>query len=107
MRVLIVGSNMHWAIERYFVKYLSQYGATVFQYTAPDIVFAYHSKNLFNKFLFKTKINTGYREVNQGLLEKANEIKPDIIWVFKGMEIFPETLMELRHRRFKLANFNP
>jgi spore maturation protein CgeB len=107
MRVLIVGSNMHWAIERYFVKYLSQYGATVFQYVAPDIVFKYHSKNLFNKLLFKSKIKTGYREVNLGLLQKANEIKPDIIWVFKGMEIFPQTLLELKRRQFKLANFNP
>jgi hypothetical protein len=107
MKVLIVGSNNQSAIERFYMKYLQQYGATVFHYDAYDIVFAYHSKNILNKILFKTKIKTGYAGVNKGLLEMAAKVKPDIIWVFKGMEIYPATLVTLKQQGFKLANYNP
>lgn len=107
MKILIVGSNNKWAIERYYVKYLQACGAEVVIYPAADIVFDYHSKNLLNKVLFKTKLKTGYKEVNRGLMEMAKATRPDIIWVFKGMEIYPETLDSLKKSHFRLANYNP
>ena len=107
MKVLIVGSNKSWAIERYYLKYLKDFGAEIFHYPSADIVFDYHSKNLFNKILFKSKIRTGYQEVNEGLIKMAAAVKPDIIWVFKGMEIYPQTLRLLRSKGHKLANYNP
>ena len=106
MKILLVGSNFSYAIERYFVRYLTEMGVEINQYTAPDIVFNYHSKNLFNKVLFRTKINTGYKPVNRELVKIAHEYKPDVIWVFKGMELFPETLATL-NKDFRLANYNP
>jgi spore maturation protein CgeB len=106
MKILIVGSNKPWAIERFYIKYLKELGADVHLYPAPDIVFDNHSKNIFNKILFKTKIKTGYAEVNRGLIEQADSIKPDWIWVFKGMEIYPATL-KLLGRKYRLVNYNP
>ena len=106
MKILLVGSNFGYAIERYYVRYLKQLGAEINHFEAPDIVFNYHSRNIFNKILFKTKINTGYKPVNQKLIDIAYQYKPDVIWIFKGMEIYPETLMRLR-TDFKLANYNP
>jgi len=107
MKVLIVGSKNESAIERFYMKYLEEYGVTVHLYAAYDIVYAYHSRNIVNKVLFKTKLWTGYRAVNKGLLETAAALKPDIIWVFKGMEIYPQTLVTLRKQGFKLVNYNP
>jgi spore maturation protein CgeB len=107
MKVLIVGSNGPSAIERYYVKYLRQFGATVHHYPSADIVYKQLSKNILNRILFKTKLRTWYRGVNKELLKKADELKPDIIWVFKGMEIYPETLKQLRKKNFTLANYNP
>jgi hypothetical protein len=107
MKVLVVGSNSASAIERYYINYLRQFGADVHLYPAADIIYSYHSANLFNKVLFKTRIKTGYKQVSEGLLEKAAALKPDIIWVFKGMEIYPQALQTLRARGFKLANYNP
>ncbi len=75
-------------------------------YAAPDLIFDRHTKNIFLKILFKTKISTGYVAVNKGLMETAEKLQPDVIWVFKGMEIFPSTLRTLG-QRFKLANYNP
>jgi spore maturation protein CgeB len=107
VKILIAGSDNHWSIERYFVKYLREYGAMVDLYPAADVVFTWHSKNIFNKVLFKTGIWKGYKKVNQELIEKASSIKPEVIWVFKGMEIYPDTWKKLRAMGIKLANFNP
>jgi hypothetical protein len=106
MKILLVGSNFNYAIERYYVRYLKQFGADINHFPAADIVFNYHSKNLFNKILFKTKINTGYKPVNQQLMKIAYDYEPDVIWIFKGMEIYPDTLDKLR-KDFWLSNYNP
>ncbi|HEY4147660.1 MAG TPA: glycosyltransferase, partial [Chitinophagaceae bacterium] len=63
--------------------------------------------SIIHKILFHSKVVTKYPQVNKGLLQKAREEKPDVIWVFKGMEIYPDTLAQLRKEGFKLANFNP
>ena len=106
MKLLIVGSDSPYAIERYFVKYLREMGVEINHFPSADIIFNYHSKNFFNKILFRTKIKTRYGMVNKKLLMIAYSFKPDIIWIFKGMEIYPETLKLLNHD-FKLANYNP
>ena len=106
MKILLVGSNFDYAIERYYVRYLKQFGARINHFPAPDIIFNYHSRNIFNKVLFKTKIKTGYAHVNKRLMQIAYDYKPDVIWVFKGMEIFPDTLEKLK-KDFWLANYNP
>ncbi len=106
MKILIVGSKKPWAIERFYIKYLTELGADIHLYPSADIVFDNHSKNIVNKILFKTKIKTGYPEVNKGLIDQADSIKPDWIWVFKGMEIYPATL-KLLGRKYRLVNYNP
>lgn len=106
MKILIVGSNTDFAIERYFAKYLAEVGADIFLFPSADIVFNYHSKNIINKVLFKTGINKNYKPVNKELTRIAYEYKPDVIWLFKGMEIYPETLNLLR-KDYKLVNYNP
>jgi len=107
MKILLVGSNFSYAIERFYVKYLTALGVDINHYPAPDIVFNYHSRNIFNKILFKTKINTGYKPVNVELVRIAESYQPDVIWIFKGMEIYPDTLKLLRQKKFRLANYNP
>jgi spore maturation protein CgeB len=106
MKVLLVGSDLDVAIERYYKKYLIGFGVEVCHYPAPDIVFNFHSKNIINKILFKLDIYKKYGFVNRGLMRIAEEFQPDIIWIFKGLEIFPSTLKKLR-KKFRLANFNP
>jgi hypothetical protein len=106
MKVLLVGSDLDVAIERHYKKYLTGFGVEVYHYPAPDIVFQFHSANIFNKILFKTGIYKKYDYVNRELMKIADEFKPDIIWVFKGLEIFPSTLEKLRGK-FRLVNFNP
>jgi spore maturation protein CgeB len=106
MKILIVGSNKSMAIERHYVRYLKGLGAEVYQFAAPDIAYDFFASSLFNKILFRSGLYRKYSSINKALLKMADEIQPDIIWVFKGMEIFPATL-KLLHNRFKLVNYNP
>ena len=106
MKILLIGGNKVCAIEQFYVKYLKENGVDIIHYPANDIVFDKRTKNILSKILFKTKIKTGYNLVNKKILSLAKEFKPDIIWVFKGMEIFPETLKKLKGEH-KLVNYNP
>jgi len=48
-----------------------------------------------------------WNEINDKLLYHASVFKPDIILIFKGMEIYPSTFKTLRDRGIKLVNYNP
>lgn len=103
---MLVGSDFEYGIEQYYIKYLRQLGCEIIHYAAPDIVFRQRSGSLMNKALFKSGLLTGYRAVNRELIRLAEHHHPDVIWVFKGMEIYPSTLARLG-RTCKLANYNP
>jgi hypothetical protein len=107
MKVLIVGSNNNSAIERFYLMYLKELGVSVDLYPAADIVFDKLSRNILTRALFKTKLITWYNQVNDGFLDHVHKTSPDLIWIFKGMEIFPKTLKKLRNKKVRLANYNP
>lgn len=94
------------AIERHYAKYLKELGADLIHFPAPDKVFDFQAGNIVNKILFKTGIVTLYSKVSKELEAIAYKSKPDVIWIFKGMEILPATLEKLR-KDFFLANYNP
>ena len=107
MRVLILGSVKEYAIERFYIQYLKEWGAEVTCYASADKVDEHRSRNLLNRILFRIGINKGYTAVNNEMLTLARDLKPDIIWVFKGMEILPDTLKKIRRGNLKLVNYNP
>lgn len=94
------------AIERHYVRYLREWGADVTHLATADIVHGYVTKNIINRALFRIGLHGVYKKVNRMLLGKAAEYKPDFILVFKGMEIFPDTVKLLK-KRSRLANYNP
>jgi len=107
MRLLIVGSNQAHAIESHYKKYLPESGMEVFSFPSADIVYRYHSKNIFNKILYKIGLSKVLKRVNQQLIKEATLIRPEAILVFKGMELYPQTLKALKQQGFFLCNYNP
>lgn len=63
--------------------------------------------NLLNRFLLRTGSLLPYKAANRALLLAAGHFRPDIAWVFKGVEFMPETLLKLKQTGIKLANYNP
>jgi spore maturation protein CgeB len=106
-KILIVGSDQVWSIEKIYLKYLSEIGIETELFAAQNFFFNYHNKNLINKIFFRLGISSIYKKINTLLLEKAKQYKPDVIWIFKGMEIFPKTIDQLKLDGIKIANYNP
>jgi spore maturation protein CgeB len=106
MKILLVGSDFEYGIEQYYIRHLRESGCEIIHYPAPDINNRDRSKNIFRKIFFKMGFYRGYKRINRELIGLSENHKPDVIWIFKGMEIFPGTLKQLRLKA-KLANYNP
>lgn len=107
MKLLIVGSDKIFAIENFYVKYLRELGIEVVLFPAHSIFYDYYLKNIFNKVMFRSGLSFIYKKINIQFKETIVDFKPDLIWVFKGMEIYPDTLEWTKKKTIKLVNYNP
>lgn len=107
MRILVVGSDKVYAIENLFVKYLRESGNEVFHFSAQSMFYDFYQKNLVNKLLFKAGLSSIHLRINKQFKVAVSNFQPDVIWVFKGMEIRPESLIWAKKLNIKLVNYNP
>ena len=103
---MIVGSDRIYAIENFYVKYLRQAGVEVLHFPAQTYFYDYYQAGIFNKLMFRTGLSAINKKINRQFLEAVNTFKPAVIWVFKGMEIFTESLEKVKAMGVKLVNFN-
>jgi hypothetical protein len=98
VRLFIIGSNSEYAIERYYVKYFSEFKeiSSIGFFSARQLFLDYYEKSLFNKLIYRVGFSSVLKDINENLVEQVSVFKPDIILVFKGMEIFPKTLSYLK-----------
>jgi spore maturation protein CgeB len=107
MHILIVGSDKIFSIERFYAKYLRKAGVNLSVFVAPNIFNDHYRKHILNRILFRIGLSDIYERINNEFKETVEEYKPDIIWIFKGMEIFPSSLVWAKQRGIKLVNYNP
>ncbi len=108
MKILIVGSDKVYSIENYYFKYLQELGEDVQVFTAQAIFYDYYfKKGIINKVLHKFGLSTIMQKINAQFKENVSQFEPDIIWVFKGMEITPSSLEWAKQKGIKLVNYNP
>jgi len=108
MKILIVGALSAYAIERFYLKHLNEYADTHAEiFTAQNIFLEYYQKNIFNKIIFRLGYQAIYSKINKQLKEKIQSFAPDILFLFKGMEVFPETIIWAKNRGIKVVNYNP
>lgn len=107
MRLMIVGSDKVYAIENFYVKYLREAGVDVHHFCAQTFFYDYYQRNLFNKLLFKAGLSSIIDSINKRFKESVTTFKPNIIWVFKGMELSPDSLRWASDRGIVLVNYNP
>ena len=104
---MIVGSDKVFAIENFYVKYLRASGVKVELFPSQSIFFDYYNQGIFNKLKFKSGLSGIYKSINETFLRQLEVHKPDIIWIFKGMEITPSSLKAARAKGCLLVNYNP
>ncbi len=107
MRILILGSDRVFSIEKYYARYLAASNVTVSKFPAQNIFYDYYQRNIFNKLVFRLGISSIYKSINKEFKNVVVRENPDLIWVFKGMEIFPQTLLWAKSRGLKLVSYNP
>ena len=107
MKILVVGSDRIEALENPYVQYLREIGSEVSIFPAQVKFYKYYEKSILNKLIYRLGISGILKSINKELKEKIETLTPDLIWVFKGMEILPSTLCWAKQRGIKLVNFNP
>jgi spore maturation protein CgeB len=106
MNLFIAGSDKIYAIENFYVKYLREAGVDVFHFPAQSIFYDYYQDGILNKLIYRSGLSGILQTINKRFKSSVEEFKPDIIWVFKGMEIFPETLQWAKKKGIFLINYN-
>ncbi len=100
---MIVGNTASWAIETYYCRHLINLGIETRIFDCST----FHGTSLLYKIRFHLSDQSIYKALNKALLAHCEKEKPEAIWVFKGVEIFTETLSKLRKKGFFLLNYNP
>jgi spore maturation protein CgeB len=110
MKILIIGREVDPSLEKLYLYHFKELVGSdnVIIFPAQDLFLKYYNSSIIRKILFRIGFKKIYFEINKNLIYHVKSFKPDIIWVFKGMEIFPETLLKLKLEfKISLFNFNP
>ena len=107
MKIYIVGSGKVGGLEDFYTYYLQQAGIDVYHFPALKLFSDYYYKNLINKLLFKSGLSLIYKQINSLFKKSVEDFQPNLVWVFKGMEIFPSSLQWAKNKKLKLINYNP
>jgi len=103
-RIVIVGTNAIWAIETYYAKYLTALGWEIYFFDCSKF---YNANSISYKLRIRL-VNLGlYDRLNSALIKYCDSIKPNAIWIFKGVEVYSKTLILLKQKDIFLINYNP
>jgi spore maturation protein CgeB len=107
LKILIIGSDYNWSIERLYKKELLQLGHEVIHVPVQNWHYDFYYKSLVHKVLVRLGLTRLQTKIQKGLLSVLKNQYFDLIWVFKGMELTPQTLKTLKKQTARLINFNP
>jgi spore maturation protein CgeB len=106
-KIVIIGSDHIAALEMVYKKNLIQKGHAVSLFPAQTLFLSYYNSSLINKVIYRIGLSRIEREIQNKLKTHILTEKPEIVIVFKGMEIIPRTLKWIRNKGIKLYNYNP
>ena len=106
---MVVGADSPYAIERFYVKHISENNlvSRVGFFTAQNKFLEYYKTSIWRKIWYRTGLSGILPAINKELLNTLSTEPWDAVFVFKGMEILPQTLAAIRKLSIKLINFNP
>jgi spore maturation protein CgeB len=107
MKILLLGAFGEGALENYYLRGLKMVNKDVTTY---DIATAYYeqiSRSLVNKVINKIAPNIFFAPLNQALERFVKGKHFDVILVFKGLALFPQTISLLKRHTVLLCCYNP
>lgn len=106
MKLLIYGSASPYALESFYEKYL-QLEHEVNICSGSDRFHDFYRASIMHKIIFRCGFSTIYQKINDGLMNEIQQYRPDVLLVFKGMELYPETIRSIRKSGVFTVNYNP
>ena len=107
MKILLIGSDYSWSIERIYQKELQKLGHEVRLLPVQNWYYSVYFKSIIHKFLVRLGIIKLEKNIQKRIQFETFNQNYDLIWVFKGMEINANTLVDLKNRTKRIINFNP
>ena len=105
MRLLIYGSKRNEnTIGSFFTRNLD--ASVEFEVLRFPDNFADLLRSRFYRFLYRFAPRVVVRKMDHVFLQQVDEFKPDIVLIFKGMEISTFSLQRIRKRGIRLVNYN-
>jgi spore maturation protein CgeB len=109
MKLLIIGASESWSLETFYLKYLKEIPDLQVDILSTSEFGKKHYRKLIDRVLirlFRSK-TPYYDKLNKHILSETIKYAPDVVMVFKGMEIYPETLKAIKSSGIFLTNYNP
>jgi spore maturation protein CgeB len=107
MKILIIGSDYNWSIERIYKRELLKLGHQVTHVPVQNWHYDFYYKSPINKVLVSVGLTYLQTSIQKRLLAELNGHYFNLIWIFKGMELTPQTISVLKKQTSRLINFNP
>lgn len=107
LHILLLGNAGRGALEICYKQGLLQLGHQVTLFDIQEPVHKIWQKSIFHKLSGLLYYKCLVKAVNIEVLLKCESTKPDVIIVFKGMELLPSTIQALKSTTKLLVNYNP
>jgi len=64
-------------------------------------------KSIWGKMLYRYLWGPTIKEINEALIKKCNSLKPEVVFIYKGINIWPETINQLKHYVRLVVSYHP
>lgn len=107
MKILILGTFVEGSLENYYLDGLKKAGHDLIVFECNSDYYDKISKNSINKILNHFYSDLFFKKINYNLLNFVKNKNFDVILVFKGMTLFPDSVCNLKKNCKLLLNYNP
>ncbi len=105
MRLVMTGTHIPTTLAWEYAEGVEALGSTVIKHYGTEERPA-RAPRAARKVLRRIAPRMFYTPSNTDLLQQVEACRPDAVWLFKGPDIFPETIRKLRQRGFHPAVYN-
>lgn len=67
----------------------------------------YIPKSIWGKVQYRYLWGTSIKEINEALIKKCDSLKPDVVFIYKGINIWPETISQIKHYVRLVVSYHP
>ena len=107
MKILFLGAFGKGALENFYVDGFSQFPVTLDKFDITEKYYQKISSSLVNRVVNKLMPDYFFGEINDALLAYVKGKNYDVVLVFKGLTLRPDTLAQLKKQTTLLCCYNP